>query len=117
MNDQPRRPDPGDIHLPEKRRRHILDGDATGGGHRYGTGNPGRSEFPANWSDAKTARIIIDIARRPSGARWQRHGRWRFEGTHEGVTVVVIVDSNGEIRTGSPRAGTGVTFNPKEGTR
>jgi len=27
-------------------RKHILDGDLTGGGHRWGTGKPGKSEFP-----------------------------------------------------------------------
>ncbi|MER0209734.1 RHS repeat-associated core domain-containing protein [Brenneria sp. L4-2C] len=30
-----------------KRRRHILDGDATGGGYRPGTGHPGKSKFPS----------------------------------------------------------------------
>lgn len=117
MNDQPRRPDPASIHLPEKCRRHILDGDATGGGRRYGTGNPGRTEFPEDWTDTKTTRVIADVARRPSNARWQRHGRWRFEGSREGVTVVVIVEPGGEIRTAFPTAGTGVILNPKEGTR
>ena len=38
------------------RRHHILDGEVRpngtyGGGHRAGTGYPGKSEFPARWSD------------------------------------------------------------------
>lgn len=28
-----------------QRRKHILDGDATGGGHRAGTGKPGKVSF------------------------------------------------------------------------
>jgi hypothetical protein len=35
---------------------HILDGDRQGGGHRHGTGQPGKSEFPPDWSDDKIIR-------------------------------------------------------------
>ena len=37
----------------DRAKRHILDGDGTGGGHKAGTGKPGKSEFPKDWSDAK----------------------------------------------------------------
>jgi len=50
-----------DLTTPE-RRRHILDGDRTGGGHRAGTGRPGRSEFPTDWSDKKIIHEISDVA-------------------------------------------------------
>jgi len=35
------------IAIATDRRTHILDGDETGGGHRHGTGKPGKTEFPA----------------------------------------------------------------------
>ena len=34
------------LRIPPERAMHILDGDATGGGHRYGAGKPGKTEFP-----------------------------------------------------------------------
>ena len=34
-----------------QRRTHILYGDATGGGHKFGVGAPCKSEFPKHWDD------------------------------------------------------------------
>lgn len=52
--------------LDQKATTHILDGDGpTSGGHRFGTGIPGKSEFPQNWSDQKIANVISDIATDP----------------------------------------------------
>jgi hypothetical protein len=33
--------------------------DATGGGHRYGVGVPGKTEFPANWDEDKIIDSIL----------------------------------------------------------
>ncbi len=75
-----------DLASPQ-RRRHILDGDATGGGHRFGTGNPGKSEFPHGWSDDKIMHEISDIATDPNAARKSgRGGRTIAEGTRDGLT-------------------------------
>jgi hypothetical protein len=86
------------------RRAHILDGDATGGGHRHGTGNPGKSEFPPDWSDDKIIEEVESIANDPSASRTvQPNGRTRVEGTREGVDIRVIVDPDGvSIRTAHP---------------
>ncbi|MGH3503553.1 MAG: EndoU domain-containing protein [Nocardioidaceae bacterium] len=65
-------------------------------------GNPGKTQFPADWRDEKIAAIIVDVARQPDRARWQRHGRWRVEGTRGGATVIVIVEASGAIRTAFP---------------
>ncbi len=35
--------------LSDERKSHILDGDSSGGGHRYGTGKPGKSEFTEDY--------------------------------------------------------------------
>jgi hypothetical protein len=37
----------------EKAIWHLFDADATGGGHRFGTGKPGKRECPSNWNNNK----------------------------------------------------------------
>jgi len=47
--DAPDRPPAEDIRVSDERATHILDGDEDGGGgHRRGTGIPGKTEFPAD---------------------------------------------------------------------
>ncbi len=85
------------------RRRHILDGDATGGGHRAGTGRPGKSEFPAGRSDDSIIHDISDIATDPTLKSIPgRGGRTITDGTRNGVDIRVIQGPNGEIITGFP---------------
>ncbi|UHJ62068.1 RHS domain-containing protein (plasmid) [Vibrio furnissii] len=94
-----------------QRRKHILDGDATGGGHRAGTGKPGKSEFPQSWSDEKIMHVISDIATDPNVSRKAgRGGRTIAEAVKEGINVRVIQESNGDIVSGFP---TNVPRNPK----
>jgi hypothetical protein len=70
-----------------ERRRHILDGDATGGGHRYGTGRLGKSEFPPDWTDDTIIRAIEEIAADPVSRRQgQRNGRVKISGSRAGST-------------------------------
>lgn len=58
------------------RRRHILEGDATGGGHRPGTEKSGKSEFPAGRPDDSIIHDISDIATDPTlRSRSGRGGR------------------------------------------
>lgn len=83
-----------------QRRRHILDGDATGGGHGPGRGIPGKSEFPSQWSDRQVIRYISDIIKDPR-SRWTRQPgnppiRWRIEGNRNGVDIRVIVEPQGQ---------------------
>jgi hypothetical protein len=92
------------VKVSPERRAHILDGDATGGGHRHGTGVRGKSEFPVDWSDDKVIKAIESVANDPASRRTiQPNGRTRVEGTREGVDIRVIVDPDGAaIRTGHP---------------
>ncbi|WP_263417852.1 RHS repeat-associated core domain-containing protein [Terriglobus albidus] len=94
--------------IPARRMKHILDGDATGGGHRAGTGMPGKSEFPAEWSDAKIEEVIEDIATDPNAPRVTQGRDTVVTGTRDGVDVRVI------IRNGEPWAAypTNVPRNP-----
>lgn len=85
------------------RRRHILDGDATGGGHRFGTGKPGKSEFPTGRSHDSIIHDISDIATDPTLiSRPGRGGRTITDGTRNGVDIRVIQERNGDIVTGFP---------------
>ena len=102
-----------DLSSPE-RRRHILDGDATGGGHRPGTGTPGKTEFPANWSDDQIMHNISDVATDPkaipggsnSDKLYTKSGkpiRNTYTSIRDGVEVKVVVEpATGEIVTGHP---------------
>lgn len=83
-----------------QRRKHILDGDATGGGHGPGRGIPGKSEFPSRWSDRQVIKYISDIIKDPH-SRWIKQPgkppfRWRIEGTREGVDIRIIVEPQGQ---------------------
>jgi hypothetical protein len=87
-------------------RGHILDGHATGGGHRFGTGIPGKSEFPASWSDGDILHNISDVAADPASTRTPGWGGLTvIEGTGNGVDIRVIIGSpaeGGRIITGFP---------------
>jgi hypothetical protein len=105
------------------RQTHILDGDATGGGHGAGRGIPGKSEFPGRWSDQETLDNISDVVRDPTSIWSQQSGpsgslytnagtptRWVVTGTRDGIDIKVIVSPAGEgIITAFP---TNVPRNP-----
>ena len=84
---------------------HILEGDATGGGHRPGTGIPGKSEFPQGWSDEKILDAVSDVATDPNVIWSKPDKRGYITGikTIDGVDVKVVFDTkNGRIVTGYP---------------
>lgn len=103
------------VSIPEDRARHILDGEGRSGGHRYGTGTPGKTEFPASWSDDD----ILDAIRQVAGSGTvigpaHREGDLLISGEVNGVTIRVVVRPNGEVRTGYPVSGDGVIENPRQ---
>jgi len=105
------------LRLSPERRRHILDGDAGGGGHRHGTGNPGKTEFPASWDDERIIAVLSDVARRPDQPPRQQewNGRWVARGTRDDVGIVVVIARDGRIWSGWPTPGSpGVVKNPEE---
>lgn len=102
------------VSVPENRARHILDGDDGGGGHRSGTGRPGKTEFPATWSGDRILDAVREvagtgIADRPA----RRPGELVIVGEVEGVTIEVVVRPTGEVRTAYSVRGTGVVRNPR----
>ena len=99
------------MQVERQRREHIPDGDAIDGGHRPGTGNPGKSEFPDGWSDDRIMHEISDIATDPNAAtRAGRGGRTIADGTRDGIDIRVIQERNGDMVTGFP---TNVPRNPR----
>jgi Bacterial EndoU nuclease len=113
------RPSPADMRVSPERTTHILDGDekGSGGGHRHGTGNPGKTEFPASWDDKKIIDTVVDVARRPDlpPKHQERNDRWVVRGTRDNVEVVVVIERDGRIWTSWPTPDSpGVVKNPKE---
>lgn len=90
----------GSLITPE-RLNHILNGDATGGGHAPGTGIPGKTEFPSDWSNDKIESVIEDVATDPNSTRVTQGRTEVVTGTREGVDVKVVI-RNGEIVTAHP---------------
>ncbi|HCE11030.1 MAG TPA: hypothetical protein DEQ40_20975 [Oxalobacteraceae bacterium] len=101
--------------LDGKATTHILDGDSlTSGGHRYGTGSPGKSEFPQSWSDQKISNTVSDIATDPSVTWTKADARGYITTTamRDGVDVKVVYDTkNDRIVTGYP---SNLSKNPKK---
>lgn len=114
----PDRPDPESLRISPARAAHILDGDATGGGHRHGTGRPGKTEFPAGWDDDRITASILWVARNPDLAPVHQdwNNRWLVTGVRDDVEVSVVVQRDGDIWTGWPEYGSpGVVRNPPKG--
>jgi RHS repeat-associated protein len=102
-------PSPYTVDLASPQRRtHILDGDATGGGHRW-PGLPGKTPFPQSWSDDQIMHNVSDIATDPSltpnytkgapGSHYTRAGdpsRYNVVGQRDGVDIKVVVEPAGE---------------------
>jgi hypothetical protein len=111
-------PDIDALRVTPERATHILDGDATGGGHRHGTGKPGKTEFPASWGDGKIISTLLDVARRPDSAPGHQewNDRWVARGTRDDVGIVAVIERDGRIWSAWPLpGGAGVVKNP-EGT-
>lgn len=111
------RPPAEDIGVSPERTTHILDGDESGGGHRHGTGNPGKTEFPASWDDKKIIDTVVDVAHRPDlpPKHQEWNDRWVARGTRDDVEVVVVIERDGGIWTSWPTPDSpGVVKNPKE---
>jgi hypothetical protein len=86
---------------------HILDGErypsgSIGGGHRPGTGIPGKTEFLAGMSDEEILHVISDVATDPAAVRRTQDAVTEIvEGTR-GIMDIRVVIKNDVIWTGFP---------------
>jgi hypothetical protein len=112
--DHPERPPADRIRLPPDRLAHILDGDEDGGGHLYGTGSPGKCEFPEEWDESKIESVVLHTAYRPQFAKQQANGLWAVSRNHDRVEVWAVMRPDGRIWTAYPDGKSpGVTRNPR----
>jgi hypothetical protein len=86
-----------------RRRTHILSGDETGGGHRFGAGR-GKSEFPRDWPDDRIIEAIEAVANGTLSIMMpSRGGRVIMTGVWCDVGITVVVNPRTrEIVTGYP---------------
>lgn len=99
----------GRVNLADSQRtKHILQGDATGGGHLW-PGTPGKTPFPKGWDSSRVMHEVSDIATDPTlqwvqqtgtpGAMFTKAGkptRWYVIGERGGVKVKVVLEPAGE---------------------
>ena len=89
----------------EKNTRHILFGDATGGGHIW-PGAPNKTPFPKDWSGETIMHEVSDIVTDPT-LKWEKNrvvkGVQRYEviGVRNGTKIKVITDGK-DIITAYP---------------
>ncbi|MCA1712731.1 MAG: EndoU domain-containing protein [Actinobacteria bacterium] len=88
-----------------------------GGGHGPGRGIPGKSEFPARWSDDAAIDHTMSVATEPDGAVQQPDGTFRAWGVRDGVDLRVIVTELGHVQSSYPVTGEGVVTNPLDELR
>ncbi len=84
---------------------HIIDGDAKGGGHSAHATKPGKSHFPASWSDDKIKGEIEITVAYPDEIREIAPGKRILTRGVDGtsVTVVVVKTKKGwKVRTAYP---------------
>jgi hypothetical protein len=104
------------LRVPPERATHIFDGDATGGGHRPGTGSPGKTEFPPDWDDDTILNAIRSVAHSPEHVHQQWNKRWKARGERDSVLIDVIIKPDATIWAAWPEEGSpGVVRNPKAG--
>ncbi len=107
------------VNLADQRAtNHVLIGEiylrsngmpiGTGGGHSFGLGIPGKSEFPASWSDDKIMHTISDVATDPTSRVTMQGRTTKIEGVREGLNIKVLVRDQ-RIVSGYP---TNVPKNP-----
>ena len=88
----------------EARTNHILNGDATGGGHLW-PGLAGKTPFPESWSASQVMNAISDVATDPEATSVVQGGRTIVTGSQDATSV-----SLSTTRRGTSSLGTRPTF-------
>lgn len=92
-----------EITLSDQRKTHILYGDATGGGHLYGTSKPCASEFPAAWQSEDVVTRIVTHANDNLDWQQQKNGNYVAEVQDGPLRIRIVINSaRKEIVTAYP---------------
>lgn len=92
-----------EITLSEKRKTHLLYGDATGGGHLYGMNKLCASEFPAAWRAEQVVERVLTHANDNLDWKQQKNGNYVAEVTDGPLRIRIVIDSRRqEIVTAYP---------------
>jgi hypothetical protein len=113
MNDDVRAASTRNRPIPTVRPKRPL----RGGGHGARSGKPGKHAFPGRWSDDEAIEHTMDVAREPSRAVKLPTGEFVAHGERDGVLLGVVVSPSGDVLTGYPVHGPGVTQNPMDDFR
>jgi len=89
----------GKYVLDEEGRKHILGGDGPerGGGHRFGTNKPGKTEFPEKWCDEKILDVVHTIANDKESKINDERKRGNYialESEKHDIPIRVVVDTS-----------------------
>jgi RHS repeat-associated protein len=99
-----------------QRTKHILYGDGTGGGHKFGFTRlfNGKSKFPATWNKERIMNAVSEVATNPANRWVQQTGKpgalftkagdpvkFKVEGVFDGVNMRVIIQGD-DIITAFP---------------
>lgn len=86
---------------------HILwgDGDGGGGGHHAEATIPGKTRFPGDWDCTRILETISEIAVSPEHATDRPRGGQVCRGTRDGVTIMVVTNTDGSVWTAYPIPG------------
>lgn len=93
-----------DFTLSKRAKKHILYGDHSGGGHKFGVGKACKSEFPETWNDEKIISVVERIASNDN-ANWEKQDNGYFvtETNENGVNIrVVLGRDKDEVVTAYP---------------
>lgn len=83
------------VDLTNGRGGHIL------ANHRAGAGKPGKTEFPANWSDQRIIHHVSDVATDPRSVRGvDSRGTPYAENYRDGVKIRVTFFPDSHVRSG-----------------
>ncbi len=86
------------VDISPAREKHILYGDATGGGHKFGTGAPCKSEFPASWNDTDIIDTVKTMAANDN-IDWEQQDNGYYvaeQNASDGTRVRVVLDREGD---------------------
>ncbi len=80
------------ISLSDKAKHHILYGNKTGGGHKYGMNKPCKSEFPKDWNDEDITSRVKNITANDN-THWEKesNGYYSSEKMVDGINIRVII--------------------------